>query len=99
NQTGMMNPLELKFDGKKFQRIADNQTDFLNELDDSTAEATRQMMSMFNYKLEYHFPKRVKNSSLKDATYSQDGKIMIVEASMTDLLENPDKYNFTVELE
>lgn len=98
-QSGLMKSLEVKFDGKNFQRIAKNQNTFLDELDDSTAEATRQMMNMFQYKMEYHFPKRVKKSSLENATFSIDGKTMTVDVPMSELLENPDKYNFTVELE
>ncbi|HLV24225.1 MAG TPA: hypothetical protein VKY36_05555 [Moheibacter sp.] len=98
-QSGLMKSLEFKFDGKNFQRIAMNQNDFLNELDDSTAEATRQMMNMFEYKMEYHFPKRVKNTSLENATFSIDGKTMTIDVPMSELLENTEKYNFTVELE
>lgn len=98
-QSGLMKSLELKFDGKNFQRIAMNQNQFLNELDDSIAEATRQMMNMFEYKMEYHFPKRVKNSSLENATFSIDGKTMTVDVPMSELWDNPEKYNFTVELE
>ena len=98
-QSGLMKSLEYKFDGKNFQRIAKNQNQFLDELDDSTAEATRQMMNMFQYKLEYHFPKKVKKTSIENATFSLDGKTMTVEVPMSELLENPEKYNFTVELE
>src|SRR5690606_15434236 len=71
-QSGLMKSLEVKFDGKNFQRIAKNQNKFLDELDDSTAEATRQMMNMFQYKMEYHFPKRVKKASIENATFSID---------------------------
>src|SRR5690606_22017211 len=98
-QSGLMKSLEYKFDGKNFQRIAKNQNKFLEELDDSTAEATRQMMNMFQYKMEYHFPKKVKSTSLENATFSIDGKTMTVDVPMSELLENPDRYNFKVELD
>lgn len=99
-QSGMMKSLEIKFDGKSFQRISKNQmTGLFDELDDSTADATRQMMNMFEYKMEYHFPKRVKSSTLENATFSIDGKTMTVDVPMSELMDNPEKYNFTVEFE
>lgn len=100
SQSGLLKSMEFKYDGKSFQRISGDETaSMLEEMDDSTAESTRQMMSMFSYKLEYHFPKKVKKSSIPNATFSLDGKTMTVEASMMDLIENPDKYNFKVEFE
>ncbi len=99
-QSGMLKSLEIKFDGNSFQRISDNQMGGLfDEMNDSTAEATKQMMNMFQYKMEYHFPKRVKHSTLENATFSLDGKTMTVDVPMSELIDNPEKYNFTVELE
>lgn len=98
-QSGIMKSIQMKFDGKNFQRIADNPNHLLNEMDDSLAEATRGMMNMFQYKMEYHFPKRIKNSSLENATYSLDGKVMTVDVTMSEMLDNPDKFNFEIELE
>ncbi len=99
-QSGLMNALEIKFDGNKFQRLASNyMTGYFDELDDSTAESSRQMMQMFEYKMEYHFPKRIKKSSIENATFSLDGKTMTIEVPMSELLDNPEKYNFTVELD
>ena len=99
SQTGLLKSIEFKYDGKSFQRIGGNQTGILEEMEDSTAESTRQMMGMLAYKLEYHFPKKIKKSSVENATYSLDGKTMTIETSMMELFENPDKYNFTVEFE
>ena len=96
---GMFNMLELKYDGKKFERVSKNEPVSPEEWDDSTAESTRQMMSMFKYKLEYHFPKRIKSTSIGGATYSLDGKTMTLEVPIMDALEHPEKYNFTVEFE
>ncbi len=99
-QSGVMNSLEIKFDGKTFQRIATNHlSGLMDEEDDSTALATKQMMEMFEYKMEYHFPKKVKKSSLENATFSLDGKTMTVNVPMSELMDNPEKYNFTVEFE
>lgn len=99
SQSGLLNSIQLRYDGKSFQRIAYGTANMLDEMNDSTAEATRQMMGMFQYKIEYHFPKRVKKSNIDNATYSLDGKTMTINLSMMDLLDNPDKYNFKVEFE
>ena len=97
--SGMLKTMELKYDGKSFQRISGEVENILEETDDSLAMATQQMMGMFEYKMEYHFPKRIKSSSIENATYSLDGKTMTVEVPMNELMENPEKYNFTVEFE
>lgn len=97
--SGMLKTMELKYDGKSFQRISGEMENLLAETDDSLAMATQQMMGMFEYKMEYHFPKRIKTSSIENATYSLDGKTMTVEVPMNELMENPEKYNFTVEFE
>lgn len=99
-ESGMLNFMEFKYDGKSFQRIASNQTTkMLDEMNDSTAASTRQMLGMFQYKLEYHFPKKIKKSNIENATYSLDGKTMTVDVPMVDLMENPEKYNFKIEFE
>lgn len=99
-QSGLMNSIQFKYDGKSFQRLGDNSSvKLLEEMNDSTAESTRQMMGMFQYKMEYHFPKKIKNSSIPDATYSLDGKTITIDLPMTDLFEKPEKYNFKVEFQ
>lgn len=100
SQSGLLKSMQFKYDGKSFQRIAGDETaGMFEEMDDSTADATRQMMNMFQYKMEYHFPKKIKKASIENATYSLDGKTMTVDVSMMDLIENPDKYNFKIEFE
>jgi len=96
---GMFNILEIKYNGKKFERISKNKPISPEEWNDSTAQAARQMMSMFNYKLEYHFPKRIKSASVEGAAYTLDGKTMTLEIPLMDALEHPEKYNFTIEFE
>lgn len=99
-QSGLMNSIQFKYNGKSFERIGDNSTTgMISEMNDSTAASTKQMMGMFQYKLEYHFPKKIKKSNIENATYSLDGKTMTVDVPMMELLENPEKYNFKVEFE
>lgn len=99
-QSGLMNSIQFKYNGKTFERIGDNSTaGMMSEMNDSTAESTKQMMGMFQYKMEYHFPKKIKKATIDNATYSLDGKTMTVDVPMTELLENPEKYNFKIEFE
>lgn len=99
-QSGLMNSIQFKYNGKTFERIGDNSTaGMMSEMNDSTAASAKQMMGMFQYKLEYHFPKKIKKASIDNATYSLDGKTMTIDVMMTELLENPEKYNFKIEFE
>lgn len=98
--TGIFKTLEVKYDGKNFERIAANNTaKDMMQTDDSLVNSMMQMMEMFQYKLEYHFPKKIKNSSLKEATYSLDGKIMTLNVPISEIIQNPEKYNFKIEFE
>lgn len=99
SNSGIMNIMEFSYNGKTFTRRSNGPGMGFDEIEDSTAQAAREMMGMFDYKLEYHFPKKVKKSSIKNATFSLDGKTMTIETTMMELMENPDKYNFTVEFE
>src|SRR5690606_15960686 len=98
-QSGILKTMELKYDGKHFQRISGDMGNLFDEIDDSTSAEAKELLGMFEYKLEYHFPKKVKSANIENATYSLDGKTMTVEVPMMDLMENPEKYNFTVEFE
>ncbi|MFV0304875.1 MAG: hypothetical protein ACK5IC_05290 [Moheibacter sp.] len=100
SELGLINPLEIQYDGKTFQRKMTNDLkSVISEAGDSVFSEMSQMLNMFTYKLEYHFPKKIKNSSIEEATYSLDGKVMTIEGSLTELKEDPEKYNFTVEFE
>lgn len=98
-QSGVLKTLELKYDGKSFERNSGEVANLFDEMDDSISAAAQEMMGMFEYKMEYHFPKKIKSTSIENATYSLDGKTMTVEAPMNELMENPEKFNFTVEFE
>jgi hypothetical protein len=98
-QSGILKTLELKYDGKQFQRISGETGNLFDELDDSTSASAKEMLGMFKYRMEYHFPKKIKSSTLENATFSLDGKTMTIDVPMNELMENPQKYNFTVEFE
>jgi hypothetical protein len=60
---------------------------------------TESFMSSMVYKLKYTFPKKIKKSSIKDATFSLDGKTIEVERSFIDYFKNPDVLDLEVEFE
>ena len=57
-------------------------------------------MSMFlmgsTYNLEYHFPKPIKTTTAKDATFSSDRKTIYLSFSMDEIIKNESVLNFEV---
>ncbi len=60
---------------------------------------TESFMSGMTYKLKYTFPKKIKKSSVDDATYSLDGKTIELERTFVEYMKNPDVLDLEVELE
>lgn len=56
-------------------------------------------LSNMKYKLKYTFPKKIKNTSNENATFSLDGKTIEVEAAFIEYIKNPDLLDLNVELE
>lgn len=100
SEAAYMNILNLSYDGKTFERKSLSKVVDLSNLEtDSAAFSSRDMMNMFSYRLEYHFPKKVKSVDLEGAMISADGKTVIADVEYVDILENPEKYNFKVKFE
>ena len=91
--------LDYKYDGKTFKRtakIVDKAT--YKQVTDSLG----QMAIMFGsstYKLNYHFPKRIKSVSNEKALFSADKKSVTIEYGFMDYLSNPQALNLEVVLE
>lgn len=95
-----MNILNLSYDGKMFERKSLSKVvDLNNSETDSAGFSSKDMMSLFSYRLEYHFPKKVKSVDLEGAMIGADGKTIIADVEYVDILENPEKYNFKVKFE
>jgi len=86
---GMFNPIEFAYDGKKFSRKNLTKPVF--------SSSDQDMMGLYSFKVEYKFPKPIKSTSLKGATFSSDRKTMTWNSSLAALEENPDVLNFSVE--
>lgn len=56
-------------------------------------------MTGITYKIKYTFPKKIKKSSVKDATFSLDGKTLEMQRSFIEYIKNPDILDIEVELE
>ena len=62
-------------------------------------KSAEMFMNSMNYTLKYTFPKKIKSSSIEDASYSLDGKTIIVERSFMDYFKDPDILDLQIELE
>lgn len=60
---------------------------------------TEAFMAEMVYKLKYTFPRRILMSNIEDATYSLDGKTIVIERRFIDYFKNPDVLDVRVELE
>lgn len=56
-------------------------------------------MSGMSYKIKYTFPRKIKKTSVEDATFSLDGKTLELERGFVAYLKNPDVLDIEVELE
>lgn len=65
---------------------------------DSLAGA-EMFLSGSTYSLKYHFPRKVKSTSVEAATFSADGKTLFYAVDFLAYMKNPDTLNIEVELE
>ncbi|WP_308993809.1 hypothetical protein QLS71_010295 [Mariniflexile litorale] len=91
--------LDYKYDGKRFKRTAKI---IDKEAYKQVTDSLGQMAMMFGsstYKLNYHFPKRIKSVSNETAMFSNDRKSVTIEYGFMDYLSNPEALNLEVILE
>ena len=65
---------------------------------DESMKGFDMFLSGTTYKLEYHFPKAIKKTTLKDAQFSEDKKTLYIEKSINDWMNNPAVFDFEVKL-
>lgn len=91
--------LDYNYDGKTFIRTAKIIDKEAYKL---VTDSLGQMAMMFGsstYKLNYHFPKRIKSVSNQTALFSDDRKSFTVEFGFMDYMTNPEALNLEVVLE
>ena len=91
--------LKYDFDGVTFTR---NATVVDKELHNKSIEGLKETEMMFSnskYKLNYHFPKKIKSVSNENAMFSADHKSLTLEFGFMEYIKNPEALNITVILE
>jgi hypothetical protein len=91
--------VDYSFKKNKFKRetVILNKEMFKKSID-SLASA-EMFLSSSTYTFKYHFPKRVKSTNIKEATFSMDGKTMIHKVNFLDMMKDPESLLIEVELE
>ena len=84
-----------KFSRKSFKK--DLSKEELEKYDESM-KGFNMFLSGTTYKLEYHFPKTIKKTSLKDVKFSDDKKTLYIEKSISEWLTDPTVFDFDVKL-
>ncbi|MDC6384892.1 hypothetical protein D2V93_15085 [Flagellimonas taeanensis] len=87
------------FAKNKFTRTAKIVDQELFQQSMDSLQGAEMFLSGSTYTLKYHFPRRVKSTTLEEATFSADGKTLIYEISFLELMKNPSLLDLEVELE
>src|SRR5699024_7804918 len=101
NNSPLANAALFFYDGKSFKReqFPPNK-DKHSAKDSIDLQINNLPMEYMQYKMEYHFPKPVKETSLGDfVSFSDDRKTMYLDVSENELRENSDNFNFEVVFE
>ncbi len=87
-----------------FNKHSFKRTSILNEKNNKKQEQDstfknndlKQIFQMLSYKIIYHFPKKIKSVSYKDALLSADAKTLHIEVPMDKMIKNPKLLDFEV---
>ncbi len=90
--TGVMNgiPVSYSLKGKTLERVSEK----MKEEDDEQMSMMKMFLADAKYKVVYHFPGKVKSTSVKGA--SMDGNTITKEAKLLDLMEGERPFDGTV---
>lgn len=91
--------IRYEYSNNTFTRDSYIKDEAMYQKQKDSLQSAEMFMSSMNYKLKYTFPKKIKSSSIEDASYSLDGKTIIVEKSFLDYFKNPDVLDLQIELE
>lgn len=91
--------LKFAYNGKTFSRKVKVKDLALQKTISDSLGSMKGMLAAFNYTIKYHFPKKVKSVSNKNALFSEDRKTITIEYPFTDYLEKPESLSFDVVLE
>jgi hypothetical protein len=91
--------VRYSFENSVFKRDAFIKDKAAHKAELDSLQKAEAFLSAIKYKIKYTFPRRVKSTSVIDATFSLDGKTMEFERSFLDYFKNPDLLDVDVELE
>lgn len=91
--------VNYSFENGVFSRDAFIKDEKLHASQMDSLKQAEAFLSSINYKIKYTFPKRIKSSSIEDATYSLNGRTIEFERKFIDYFKNPDTLDVIVELE
>ena len=83
----------------KFKRDAYIKDKEKHKIQIDSMKNAEAFMSNMKYKIKYTFPKKIKKSSVTDATYSLDGKTIEFERSFVEYMKDPDVMDLEIEIE
>lgn len=92
--------VSFSFDGKNFTRktILKNLSEEEVVEVDKSIEQSSPFLEGSVYKLIYHFEKKIKDVSYKDAVISNNGKTLTIEVAMDSLIKYPKMLDFDLKL-
>lgn len=88
--------LKFTYNGNTFSRKVLVKDAALQKTVSDSLGSVKGMLVAFNYTIKYHFPKKVKSVSNKNALFSEDRKTITIQYPFTDYLENPEALSFDV---
>lgn len=94
-QNPQMTSMQLKLTKNSFEKKSNYSAQALMEGEYENMES-EEFARMITYKMEYHFPKPIKSTTLKNASFSLDRKIMYAEIPLQEMFKNSDISNFKV---
>lgn len=91
--------VRYNFENGTFTRDAYIKDEALYKQQLDSMQQAESFMSGIRYRLKYTFPRRIKSTSVDDATFSLDGKTVELERGFLEYFKNPDVLDLEVVLE
>jgi len=87
------------FKKNKFKRVTEILDREKLKMSLDSLEQMKMFLATSKYKVNYHFPKKIKKISSEKAMFSQDGKSFTLEVGFLEYMKNPAILDVEVELE
>ncbi|MDH7448442.1 hypothetical protein [Aquimarina sp. 2201CG14-23] len=87
------------YEKNKFKRVTEILDKDKLKMSMDSLEQMKMFLASSKYKINYHFPKKIKKISSEKAMFSQDGKSFTLEVDFLEYMENPKILDVEVELE